>query len=225
MHQQQEEWDWTPGQRKIGDFPAWRDRFSYMEEPYVSGDGEKIAAIVKTEDETFTVCVNGTLWEAQYDKVWHLRFAPDQRALALVSDMAMWTVAVDGTAWTNWYEFVWKPCFGKNAPHITAAAQKELRYRAVTNDVPWENEFFALTYLTVSPDGKTAAAVVQDTPLPEADIEKFQESGFTVAINGKPWKNHYVNIWELAFSENGDHLAAELRTSLYDYTIAVDDQA
>jgi hypothetical protein len=37
MNQQQEEWDWTPGQRKIGDFPAWRDRFSYMEEPYVSG--------------------------------------------------------------------------------------------------------------------------------------------------------------------------------------------
>ncbi|MFP3980952.1 MAG: electron transfer complex subunit TmcD [Desulfobacterales bacterium] len=220
--QQRENWDWTPATREIGDFGAWHKTYDYMEEPYVSADGEKIAAIVRSGEEAYTVCVNGRLWENTFDKVWYLRFTPDHRPAALVSDTAMWTVAIDGVPWENWYEFVWDTCFANTGSHVTVAAQSELRYFAVTDDRPWKNKFLALNHLIVSPDGTSTAAVVQSTTFPEADIQKFQEGCFTVAVNGEAWQQQYVNVWELSFSADNRHVAAEIRTNLYDYTIAVD---
>lgn len=220
-----QDWDWTPDKREIGELAAWRERYDCVYEPEVSADGEKIAAIVKTGEDEWSVCVNGRLWDSRFDKIWNLHFLPDNRVAALASDTAMWTVAIDGTAWENWYEFVWSPVFGRDGAHFTVGAQTGLRYFAVSDDTPWENDFNALTHLTASPDGKNTAAVIQHGSFPEADIEKFQEGYFTAAVNGTAWDSRYVNVWELNFSEDGQHLAAEVRTNIYDYTIAVDDRA
>lgn len=217
-----EDWDWTPGKKELGDYPAWAGTYAYMEETYVSPDGEKIAAIVKTGEQAYSVCVNGRTWDSAFEKIWHLRFTPDGRPVALVSDTAMWTVAVDGTAWENWYEFAWNPLFSRNGSRVTVAAQKEFQYFAVTNDVAWQNGFLALNHLAADPSGNNTAAVVQDVSFAEADIAKFQEGCFTVAVNGNAWDTHFVNAWGLAFSADGSRVAAETRTSLYDYTIAVD---
>lgn len=222
MREKGQDWDWTPGKREIEELAGWPGRYDTVYDPCISQDGEKIAAIVKTGDDEWSVCVNGHTWDAGFEKIWNLRFLPDNRLMALVSDTAMWTVAVDGTAWDNWYEFVWSPVFGKDSPHITVAAQTGLRYFAVTEDTPWENDFNALTSLTVSRDGATTAAVVQHGSFPEADIDKFQEGYFTAALNGHAWDSSFVNAWELDLSEDGRHLAAEVRTSIYNYTIAVD---
>ena len=51
------QWDWNPGQRVIADMAPWRSEFNWIEEPQVSPDGEKIAAIVNQSEGEFTVCV------------------------------------------------------------------------------------------------------------------------------------------------------------------------
>ncbi|MFC1816714.1 electron transfer complex subunit TmcD, partial [Thermodesulfobacteriota bacterium] len=215
-------WDWEIGKRVVADIGDWKSRFEYMEEPYTSPDGEKIAAIVKNEEAEFCVCENGTTWENAFDKVWYLRFGPDNRLTALVSDAGEWTVAVDGKTWENRFEYVWDTRFGSDGNKIIVAAKKEMKYLAVCNDTPWETGYFNMNNLATSLDGKSIAAVVQTEALSEGDIFKFQEGIFTVAVDGKTWDTRFVNVWEMSFSPDHQRVAAEVRTSLYDYTIAVD---
>ncbi len=54
-------WDWETGKKLIVDTTKWKDMFDRVEEPYVSPDGERIVAVVKTGDMEFSVCENGRL--------------------------------------------------------------------------------------------------------------------------------------------------------------------
>ena len=101
-------WDWEIGHREI-DTSDWSQRFRWVEELHASPDGETVAAIVNVE-EAFNVCMNGALWSDEHaDKIWHLRFTPDNRPYALVSDGGQWTVAVGGEAWSEGFDYVWQP--------------------------------------------------------------------------------------------------------------------
>ena len=86
-------WDWDIGKKQVSDTDTWKDTFSWIEEHCVSPDGEKIAAVVKTDEMEFSVCVNGTAWENGFDKIWNLKFGPDSRLTALVSDTGEWTAS------------------------------------------------------------------------------------------------------------------------------------
>jgi hypothetical protein len=215
-------WDWETGKKLIAETGKWKDSFDWVEEPYASPDGERIAAVVKTGEMEYTVCENHTPWEQTFDKVWYLKFGPDSRLTALVSDMGTWTVAVDGAPWKNTFDFVWNTRFGADGKNIIVAAQKEMKYVAVTNDVPWETGFADLNNLTTSLDGKRVAGVVPTIAIKHGDIFQFQEGCYSVAVDGKPWDANFTNVWGPVFSHDYEHVAAEVRTSLYDYTIAVD---
>ena len=52
-----ESWDWETGEKAIPTSP-WNDKFRWVEEPYASPDGEKVAAIINLEEGEFSVCVN-----------------------------------------------------------------------------------------------------------------------------------------------------------------------
>lgn len=216
------EWDWAVGERPVANLTEWQTKFGYMEEPKISPDGERVAAVVMNEDAEFTVLDNGDPWEGRWDKAWSLKFSPDGRLAGLVSEMAEWTVAVDGTPWETTGEYVWDLRFSSDGASIMAAVQKGLRYYLMINDVAWENNFNYLSNAAMSPDGASGAAVVQTVPLTEGDIFEFQKGAYTVAVDGHAWDRQFVNGWETAFSTDGRHVAAEVRTSLYDYTIAVD---
>ncbi|MBW1769021.1 MAG: WD40 repeat domain-containing protein, partial [Deltaproteobacteria bacterium] len=215
-------WDWEIGKKLIADISTWKGMFENIEEPYVSPDGEKVAAVVKTGEMEFSVCENDAPWERRFDKIWYLKFGPDNRLTALVSDTGAWTVAVDGEVWENTFDFVWNTKFGTDGKNITVAAQKEMEYFAVTNDIPWETRFSSLSNLTISRDGKRVAGVVPTVEVSEGEIFKFQEGCYSAVVDGKPWDTNFVNVWDMAFSSDAEHVAAEVRTSLYDYTIAVD---
>ena len=73
-------------------------------------------------------------------------------------------------------------------------------------------------------DGSHTAAVVQTKDFSEAEIFKFQEGCYSVAVDGQAWGHNFVNVWGMAFSPDSKHLAAEVRINLYDYTIAVDGE-
>lgn len=216
------QWDWDVGKRVIADVNQWRNAFNRVEEPYVSPDGETIAAIVEIEEMVFSVCENGVPWENQFDKIWYLRFGPDNVPSALVSSDAAWTVATAGQPWKNQFDFVWDMQFGATGKYLTVAAQCGGEYFAVANDIPWQQKYPALNNLTISKDGKNSAAVVQTRPFNSGDIFAFQQGCYSAAVNGKIWGTNFLNIWEMSFSPDGRHLAAESRSTLYDYTIVVD---
>ena len=153
------QWDWNLGQRDIADMASWRSKFNWVEEPQASPDGEKIAAVVNQADGEFTVCVNGQPWESIFDKIWYLRFAPDGRLSALVSEMGEWTVAVDGVAWENKFGYAWNTMFSPGGENIAVAVQRDMAYGMALNDAPWEATFPNMTNPTISPDGTRTAAV------------------------------------------------------------------
>ena len=59
----------------------------------------------------------------------------------------------------------------------------------------------------------------------QADIKKFQEGIFSVAVNGQAWKSKFVNTWTPAVSSDDQQVAVQIRKDLYTYSIAVNDQA
>jgi hypothetical protein len=123
------DWDWETGEKKIP-FESWKDEYQWVEEPYVSPNGEKIAAIVNVDEGEFNVCVNGQPWaEEVFDKIWHLRFSPDGRLTAIVSEMGEWTMAVDGQAWENKFGYLWEPHFSTDGNNIAAAIQQDMQLR------------------------------------------------------------------------------------------------
>ncbi|MBF0243403.1 MAG: PD40 domain-containing protein [Desulfamplus sp.] len=219
-------WNWDKGKKEVGKFSDWRDKFSYIEDISFSPDGEKIAAIVKNEDMEFTVStqsegVEPETWESGYDKVWNLRFGPDGRLSAFVSDTGEWKVSTDDNIWENGYDFIWNMRFNKSGV-IAVSAQKELSYCAIINDVPWENEFSRLTDMVISPDGQSSAAVIESIPVLEGEIFKFRGGCYSVAVNGEAWDRNFMNVWKPSFSDDSSHVAASVRTSYNDYYIAVD---
>ena len=58
-----EGWDWEKGKRTIIPSVAPKEAYFWQEEPYVSPDGETFAAVVRLEDESFTMRVNDAEWE------------------------------------------------------------------------------------------------------------------------------------------------------------------
>ena len=134
-------WDWAFGEKPVADIRQWKNTFKWIEGLFASPDGEKIGAIVKIEDAAFSVCVNGILWEQQFDKIWSFRFGPDNRPSAIVCDSGLWTVAADGQPWENRFEFVWDIHFSEEGRHIVAAAQNSGKYFAVSDRDPLEKQF------------------------------------------------------------------------------------
>ena len=222
-HAPLDRWDWDSAHKAIL-FAPWKGQFEWVEEPQASPDGETVAAIVKTGDAQFNVCANGAIWETPFEKIWHLRFAPDGRLTAIVSDSGEWTLAVDGVPWENRFGQVWEPRFSADGTSIAVKFQQDMRYGMAVNDAPWATTFANMTCATLSADGRRSAAAVQVENFGEADIAAFQKGAFSAALDGQPWDRRFVNVWNMVISPDGRKLAAEVRLTLYDYTIAVNGQ-
>src|SRR5210317_363744 len=162
-------WDWESSEKMIP-FPDWQGNFEWVEEPYASPDGEKIAAIVNVAEGEFNVCVNGESWENTFDKMWYLRFAPDGRLTAIVSEMGEWTVAVDGAAWENKFGYAWNTLFSHDGRHIAVAVQQDMAYAMAVDDAPWGQTYGNMTNPTLSADGTQTAATVQVESFAEGEI-------------------------------------------------------
>ena len=183
--QHSDHWDWDSAHKAIP-FSPWKGQFEWVEEPQASPDGETVAAIVKTGDAQFNVCANGAIWETPFEKIWHLRFAPDGRLTAIVSDSGEWTLAVDGVPWENRFGYVWEPRFSADGTSIAVKFQQDMRYGMAVNDAPWTTTFANMTCATLSADGRRSAAAVQVENFGEADIAAFQKETFSAALDKQP---------------------------------------
>lgn len=218
----EKEWDWMPGEKLIP-VKEWHDQFNWVEELQVSPDGEKIAAIVNTDESEFTVCANGEPWEERFDKAWSLRFLPDGRLSCLVCAEEEWTVCVDDALWENRFDYIWDFRHSDDGAFIGAAVQTDGEYGMAVNDTLWESLYHNIAGVVLSNQG-TSAAVVQVEPLGQGDIEGFSRGIFSVAVDGNAVDAAYMNIWDLSFDTQGRQIAYTLRKNRVDYSISKDNQ-
>ena len=221
----QESWDWTEGESCVlntGQSPhgtEWTGEFS------VSQDGTCAAGILMTEDGEFGVQTNKVQWKSTYDNLWNLKFTPDNRCVALTSSLGVWTVTVDQESWPEEYEYIWSLMCAGSEHVLGAAIKSDGQYGMARDGMNWPHLFPNATGFTLGPKGAHTACVVQTAPLGEGDIQAFQQGVFTVAKDGVPWEQTFLNVWSPCFDSQGEGLAATVRTGLDAYTIAVDGLA
>ena len=216
--------DWEAGQREIADLGDFRSKFEELHELTVGPDGERFAAPGLVEEEVFGVCVNGDLWDGEFEKAWHLKFSPDGRLTALLRIDDEWTVGVDGEPWEQAWEFAWETKFSDDGSVIAVLIKDSMEYSVAVNGEAWEQTFDAIREYDLSRDGKKVVAAVQVNPLPEGEILEFLKGAWTVAVDGETWDRKFLNAYAPRFSADGAHVAAQIRTGNTSYTLAQDGQ-
>ena len=217
-------WDWERGARTVLPSVAAGEEYLWQEEPCVSPDGETFAAVVRLEDERFTLRINDATWEESFEKVWLPRYAPDGRLTALVMNDGEWTLAVDGTPWEERFAFIWGTMFG-NGGQIYAAIQQDMQYGLCADGVPWENLYENANEFALRGDGKKSASVVQVKSLKQADIEGFRSGVYSVAVDGEVWDTSFMNVWSPVFDgRGGERVAAQVRLNALEYSIALNGE-
>lgn len=219
-----QQWDWGKGRRTILASVSGREGDAWQEEPHVSPDGETLAAVVRLDDETFTVRVNEEEWEERFQKIWLPRFAPDGRLTALVMADDEWTLAVDGQAWEERYAFIWNTMFGGRG-QIAAAVQQDMTYGLSIDGKVWESLYENANEFSLRADGCKSAGVVQVKSLKQADLETFRSGIYTIAVDGETWDATFMNLWTPVFdSRGGERVAAQARLNAHEYTIVVNGE-
>ncbi|MEJ2722311.1 MAG: WD40 repeat domain-containing protein, partial [bacterium] len=217
-------WDWQTGKKIIADLTRIRGDIPIIDELAVSPDGEQIAALGKTSTGEFAVCVNDEVKPERFELCWRLLYSPwgSLTALARIDDE--WTLVVDGVPWNQRFEYAWNPLFSPDGKSIAICYKRDMLYGVAVNDNVWEEGFQGMRDVCLSPTGGHAAATVQVAGLKEADVPGFFNGVWSLARDGKPWPEKYVNVWNPAFSADGKSIAAEIRTDICEYTIAVDGE-
>ncbi len=210
-------WDWQTPKKEIP-VKEWQDRFNWIEETHVSPDGEKIASIVNCDEAQFTICVNGDIWDDIFEKAWSLRFMPDGRLAALVSNDEEWTVCLDGISWETRFDYIWDLKVTQDGSFIGIAVQKDMKYGMAVNDTVWNHLYENITGIVLSDQG-TSAAIVQVDPLGQADIDGFGSGIFAVAKDGVAQSQKFMNIWDLSFDSTGQQIAYAIRKNRLEYSL------
>lgn len=216
-------WDWSTPVKRVVRVDACDAEVSWLEEPQVSPDGERLARVAYL-DGKYGMCRNGVLGEAAYTRIWYPRFSPDGRITALANGENGWTVLVEEETWDG-YDSLWNTQFSRDGAHVAATIQQDGAYGMAVDNIPWENLFEHANHCILSPDGAHSAAAVQAEPMGQADVAKFLGGVFGVALDGELWPDRYVNVFDMAFSHDGSRLAAEVRLNLYEYTIVENGKA
>jgi len=214
-------WDWEVGNKTVVKSLSLLEGHEWQEEPYVSPDGETLAAIVKVGDGEFSIRTNDTVWENTYEKIWLPKFTPDGRLTAICQQDMEWLLAVDDEAMGEATDYVWDTMFSQDGSAISTMYKNMERYGMCLNGVPWETLYENVNQPAISADGKHTAGVAQVKGMAAADIEAFKRGVFTVVVDGTPWEKEFVNVWTPTFSPDGNTVAAQVRVTPYDNTIAI----
>ncbi len=217
-------WDWEIGQKTVIESLSPLEGHGWQEEPYVSPDGETLAAVVQVDVGEFTVRTNNTVWETTFEKIWGLKYSPDGRLAAICQQDMEWVMVADGVPLGETTDYIWETKISEDGSVIASMYKGMERYGVCLNGEPWETLYENLNMYSISADGKRSAGVVQVVSLAQADIEGFKKGIYTVAVDGKAWTNKFQNVWGPIFDPSGEHVAAQVRTGVLTNSIAVDDK-
>jgi len=219
--EEQQAWDWNTNLKEIP-VGEWKALFNWVEEFNISPDGENIASIVNVDEAVFKICVNGDVWDMEYEKIWNLKSLPDNGFAAFVCADEEWTLIVNGQEWSSRFDFIWDFHITPDGKHMGLAFQKDEEYGMAIDDLPWDQVYSNMSGMNLSNSG-TSAAVVQVAPMKAADVDGFKKGLFSVAFNGNPFDKRFLNIWDISFDQTGQNLAAGIRLDREAYTIAKND--
>ncbi len=119
------------------------------------------------------------------------------------------------------FGYVWEPQFSADGAVIAAAIQNDGSYGMAVDGTPWETLYENATAFTLSADGAHSAA----------PCRPMNWAGGHQALPGRPvhrghrrrgWETLFTNVFGVTLSPDGSRAAAEVRTNLYDFTVAVD---
>ncbi len=215
-------WDWHTDLKEIP-VKEWESQYNWAQDHMISPDGERVAVIANVDDMGFSICENGELWDLEYEKIWNLKPLPSNGFAACVCQDDEWTLAVNGQEWENKFDFIWDLQVSLDGSFIGAAVQTDSEYGMVVNDEPWDDLYENITGMVMGEKGATAG-VVQVESMAAADVETFKKGIFSVALNGQSFENKYLNIWDLSFDPENQHLCWGVRLDRETYSIAVNDQ-
>jgi len=100
-------WDWDTKEKLVADINDWKKKFIDIRELTPSDNGEKIAAVVQPEKGRFTTCVDGETWEETFERVYSLKFKPDNQLISFTYRDYVWALAVDHEMWEETFDFIW----------------------------------------------------------------------------------------------------------------------
>lgn len=215
-------WDWNRGEKLVCNITEWKDKFSIVHDFIVSADREKISAPVEIKDKKVTLCVNGEIWENLFERICFPQFTPDGSLICLVLQNYEWTMAKNNSLLEDSFDYTWNlktDLIGKN---IAFNIKKGDLYGACLNGIVWENLFFDVRDLYISPDGASTACYVKTKNPPLLDIFSFKEGVWTVAVDGKPWDKSFISFYGICFSPDSKKVSATVRLSEQEFTVAVD---
>jgi len=217
-------WDWETGQKTVVKSLSPLEGHGWQEEPYVSPDGETLAAIVKVGDGEFSVRTNDSVWENVYEKIWYPKFTPDGRLATICQQDMEWALTVDDTMVGEATDYIWDTLISEDGSGIATMHKGMEQYSIALNGEPWEETYDNVNQPALSQDGLHTAGVAQVEKMPAADIEAFKRGAYSVVVDGKPWAGRYLNVWTPTFNAQGDTVAAQARVTVYENTIVVNDK-
>ena len=215
-------WDWDTKEKYVADINEWKKKFPSVRELIPSDNGEKIATTVRNEDRRFAICVNGDTWEETFERIYSLKFNPESQLISLALKDYEWSVIVDREMWEEKFDYIWNLTLSDDGKSIAVNINKDQMSGVCFNGKIWENMFFEARDVAMSPDGTKTASHVLTKRRAELDNVGFMKKNWTVAVDGTPWSNTFLNTWGAVFSHDGNHVAAVIRTGLSQYTIAID---
>ena len=118
-------WDWDTKEKLVADISEWKKKFTSVRDLVPSDDGEKIATIVRNDEKRFTTCVNGETWEETFERIYSLKFNPDNQLISLALRDYEWVVAVDHEMWEEKFDFVWNLTLSPDGKNIAVNINKE----------------------------------------------------------------------------------------------------
>ncbi|WP_038054822.1 electron transfer complex subunit TmcD [Thermodesulfobacterium hydrogeniphilum] len=210
----------------LNDVP-WENTFFEASDVVISPDGKRTASHVQIRQreelnihwfyqKNFTVAVDGKAWDNSFLTTWGATFSSDSQHVASVvmtSDAATYSIAVDGIPWDKEFSGCWEPIFVPGTLDVIAPVETPRGWTLAENGAIIWPYFHQVYSPKVSPDGKRLAAIV----VPEV-------GKWTVAIDGKPWKNIFNQmIFNPIFSPDGSKVATIAKHN-NKYLVVVDDK-
>lgn len=201
----------------------WDEKFDYVWNLQITNNNKNIAVNIKKGDQ-YGVCLDGKPWQQGFADVRNLFVSPDgTKAAASVAVKALaeadifgfqkgvWTVAVDGKPWNTNFVNVWGLAFSSDSKHVAAETRINLYdYAIVVDENMWHEVFKCVWEPMFHPKENSVIAPVK------------LAQGWTIAMNGKPIWDTFVQLWNPRFSNDGRKIAAVVAPEFGKWTIAVD---
>ncbi|MCL5878446.1 MAG: WD40 repeat domain-containing protein, partial [Deltaproteobacteria bacterium] len=203
----------------------WNEKFDYAWNLQIAPNGRTIGINIKKDDQ-YGVCLEDKPWVQGFADVRNLFISPDgTKAAASVAvkrlaeadifnfQKGVWTVAVNGVPWDKNFVNVWGLAFSPDGRHVAAETRINLYDYAVVVD----GNMWPQTYKCVCEPLFTA----KNNVIAPVKISK----GWTLAVDGKPIWESFVQVWPPKFSPDGQKIAAVVASEFGRWTIAVDGNA